>query len=93
MRTIRTIDQGQKCLHMCGIGIKRTGEFLIQDVKYSIVKNCHPYLGGGDKCDVCLSEKLAIMKDKDSRSLNKRMELMNNCRHKWRQRLAGKEKL
>ena len=36
-----------------------------------------------DKCDVCLSEKLAIMKDKDSRSINKRTELMNKCpRHK-----------
>ena len=48
---------------------------------------------GGDKCDVCQSEKLAIMKDKDSRSINKRTELMNKCRHKWRQKLAGNRKL
>ena len=39
------------------------------------------------------SEKLAIMKDKDSRSINKRTELMNKCRHKWRQKLAGNRKL
>ena len=47
----------------------------------------------GDKCDVCLSEKLAIMKDKDRRSINKRTEVMNKCRHKWRQKLAGNRKL
>ena len=52
----------------------------IQDVRYSIVKKC-------------LSEKLTIMKDKDSRSLNKRSELMNKCRHKRRQKLASKKKL
>ena len=39
---------------------------------------------GGDKCDVCLSEKLSIMKNRDTNSLNKRSELMNSCRHKWR---------
>ena len=51
------------------------------------------YTAGGDKCDVCLSEKLAIMKDNDRRSINKRTELMNKCRHKWRQKLAGNRKL
>ena len=58
-----------------------------------IVKKCQQYTAGGDKCDVCLSEKLAIMKDKDSRSINKRTELMNKCRHKWHQNLAGNKKL
>ena len=33
------------------------------------------------------------MKDNDSRSINKRTELMNKCRHKWRQKLAGNRKL
>ena len=65
----------------------------IQEVKYNIVKKCHKYTAGGDKCDVCLSEKLAIMKDNDRRSINKRTELMNKCRHKWRQKLAGNRKL
>ena len=65
----------------------------IQEVKYNIVKKCHKYTAGGDKCDVCLSEKLTIMKDKDSRSINKRTDYMNKCRHKWRQKLAGNRKL
>ena len=39
----------------------------IRDVKYEIVKKCIPYVAGVDKCDECLSEKLAIMKDKDGR--------------------------
>ena len=42
---------------------------------------------------MCLSEKLAIMKDKDSRSINKKTELVNKCRHKWHQKLAGIKKL
>ena len=75
------------------VGNKKDKGIGIQDVRYSIVKKCHPYLSGGDKCDVCLSEKLAIMKDKDSRSIIKRTELMNNCRHKWCQKLAGNKKL
>ena len=54
---------------------------------------CQQYTAEGDKCDVRLSEKLAIMKDKDSRSINKRTELMNKCKHKWRQKLAGNKKL
>ena len=65
----------------------------IKEVKYEILKKCHRYLAGGNKCDVCLSEKLAIMKDKDSRSLNKRTELNNKCRHRWRQKLANNKRL
>ena len=39
----------------------------IRDVNYEIVKRCILYVAGGDKCDVFLSEKLAIMKDNDGR--------------------------
>ena len=65
----------------------------INSVTYEILKKCHRYTAGGNKCDVCLSEKLAIMKNKDSRSLNKRSELNNKCRHKWRQKLANNNKI
>ena len=54
-----------------GIGIQDTDSQKVSPV------SCR-----GDAYDVCLSEKLAIMKEKDSRSLNKRTELMNKCRHK-----------
>ena len=65
----------------------------IRDVEYQIAKKCHSYVVGRDKRNVCLSEKQAIMKDKDGRSLNKRTELLNKCRHKCRQKLANKKKL
>ena len=38
--------------------------------KHTTIKICK--FAAGDKCDVCLSEKLAIIKDKDGRQLNKR---------------------
>ena len=60
----------------------------IEEVKWEILKQCVKYAPGGDKCDVCLSEKLCIMKNKDIRSLNKRGELMNTCRHRARWRLV-----
>ena len=60
----------------------------IEEVKWEILKQCVKYAPGGDKCDVCLSEKLCIMKNKDNRSLNKRGELMNTCRHRARWRLV-----
>ena len=60
----------------------------IEEVKWEILKQCVKYAPGGDKCDVCLSEKLRIMKNKDIRSLNKRGELMNMCRHRARWRLV-----
>ena len=57
--------------------------------KWEIMKKCYPYQPGGRKCDLCLTEKLAIMKDRDPRSLNKRQELMNSCRHRWKHRLCN----
>ena len=59
----------------------------IDSIKWEILKKCHKYQPGGKKCDVCLSEKLCIMKDSDPTSLNKRSELMNTCRHRWKWRL------
>ena len=72
---------------------KKDRNVEIQSVKWEVLKNCHKYTAGGDKCDVCLSEKLAIMKNKDPRSLNKRSEFMNKCLHRWRQKLANNNKL
>ena len=54
------------------------------NVKWSIVKKCKKYKSGSKMCDVCLSEKLEILKGrkKGEKMLNKRSELMNKCRHK-----------
>ena len=64
-----------------GIGIAST--------KWEILKKCQKYKPGQKKCDVCVSEKFAIMKNKNSNSLNKRTELMSACRHKARYKLCG----
>ena len=46
-----------------------------------MLKKYKEYIGGSDTCDVCLTEKLCIMKDKNPQSLNKRSELTNKCMH------------
>ena len=48
--------------------------------KWEILKHCSPYRGGKRKCDLCLTEKLLILKNKDN-PLNRRSELMGKCRH------------
>ena len=60
----------------------------IREVKWEVLRKCRRYEPGGDRCDVCLAEKLSIMKNKDTRSLNRCSELMNTCRHHQRQKLA-----
>ena len=44
---------------------KKDSGVEIDSVKWEVLKQCHKYQPGGDKCDVCLSEKLAIMKNRD----------------------------
>ena len=76
MRTTEITGIGIKWPHT--YGTKRTGGLEFKKSNIASLRNVKR-----DKCDVCLSEKLAIMKDKDSRSINKRTELMNKCpRHK-----------
>ena len=63
----------------------------IVDIKWEILKECTKYQPGNNSCDVCLSEKLCIMKENNSNTLNRRSELMNKCRHKWKWRLKSTE--
>ena len=67
---------------------KKDAGIDIASIKWQILKKCHKYTPGCDKCDVCLTEKLAIMKNRDTVSLNKRSELMNKCLHRRRWKLA-----
>ena len=49
---------------------------------WSLLTKSHPYRCGSRVCDLCLTEKLAILKsDKEQVHLNIRSELMNKCRH------------
>lgn len=50
------------------------------NVSWEILRHCSKYKGGKRKCDLCLTEKLFILKNKEN-PLNKRTELMGKCRH------------
>ena len=54
------------------------------DVKWEIHKKAHPYRCGSRRCDLCLSEKLAIAQAKPATSLNKRSELAKACPHQYK---------
>ncbi len=49
------------------------------NISWKILQQAHPYKGGGSRCDLCLSEKLHILRN--TKSLNKRSELVSKCRH------------
>ena len=52
-------------------------------IKWKILQLTRPYQNGRLNCDLCLSEKLHIIKLKDSEKLlNKKTELISKCRHK-----------
>ena len=58
-------------------------------VRWEIVRMCREYKTGTRKCDVCLTEKLMILKEKGPNSLNKRSELMYSCPHRRKYRLSN----
>ena len=66
---------------------KKDQSVNITNYKWEILRKCSTYQPGQRKCDLCLTEKMMIMKDRDPRTLNKRSELMNSCRHMWPYRL------
>ena len=41
-------------------------------------------MGGSRRCNLCLEEKLIILKEKDNCLLNKRSEIISACQHKNR---------
>ena len=59
-------------------------------IRWSIIQKCSKYKTGSRKCDVCLTEKLLILKSKDQ-LLNKRTELMYKCPHARKYRLQMAE--
>ena len=52
------------------------------DIKWSVIKRVPAYSAGGKSCELCLEEKLLILKSKKEQTLNKRSELFAKCRHK-----------
>lgn len=51
-------------------------------IHWSIEKNAGRYKCGTRRCDLCLSEKVAIVRANPKGLLNKRTELVSKCRHK-----------
>ena len=58
----------------------------IPTVTWEVLKKCCKYKRGSRRCDLCLTEKLMILRDRDNNLLNKRSELMGRCPHqrKWK---------
>ena len=50
-------------------------------IKWSIIKNSISYTGGSKRCNLCLEEKLSILKEKSKYLLNKRSEIVSACHH------------
>ena len=52
-------------------------------IEWSIAAKASPYQKGNRYCDLCLTEKILIMRNfANPASLNKRTELAAKCRHK-----------
>ena len=59
---------------------------ITPNVIWSIEKNCKPYICGSRRCDLCLTEKLAIIQKPN---INKRSEIINKCRHRSKYKLKN----
>ena len=59
-------------------------EGIESDIRWEIHKKTHPYRCGSLRCDLCLSEKLAMAKAEPATSLNKRSELAKSCPHRYK---------
>jgi hypothetical protein len=54
---------------------------LSYSIKWETVRRCSSYTCGMRKCDLCLTEKLMILRADPDRTLNKNSEIMQKCRH------------
>ena len=51
---------------------------------WSVLKRAATYSAGGKRCNLCLEEKLMILKADKRNLLNKRTEIISKCRHENR---------
>ena len=52
------------------------------NIKWEVARKSTPYKCGSRYCDLCTSEKLAILLADSSNLLNKRSEIISTCRHR-----------
>ena len=62
-----------------------------RDIKFEILKRSVPYRAGAKKCNLCLWEKLLIMKNEGD-VVNKRDEFVNKCQHSLKFMLSNYKK-
>ena len=60
--------------------LKNSG--LTPKVSWEIIQTVKKYENGQKNCNLCLTEKLLILKCKDTNLLNSRSEICAKCRHK-----------
>ncbi len=52
-------------------------------ITWSVLKQSISYTGGSKRCNLCLEEKLCILKDKNKQNLlNKKSEIVSTCNHR-----------
>ena len=82
------VDQLEKVTAMSAYFWKKKDEGVgIASTTWELLKQFHIYKPGGKSCDLCLSEKLLIMMNKDPRNLNVRSELTDNTPTALKRRL------
>jgi len=59
------------------------------NINWSQMKRAVSYRCGGQRCNLCLEEKLAILLAAPNSLINKRSELLNRCPHKRKHRLIS----
>ena len=53
-----------------------------RNINWSMIMPGNAYNNGSKRCNICLKEKLCIIKAHNPNLLNKRGELISKCRHK-----------
>ena len=61
-------------------------------ISWEVVKRAQPFSPVTNKCDLCIAEKMEIIYNPGSATLNKRNELFNHCRHRTKMLLVKKKK-
>ena len=77
------------------LNLTEEGEITETEVKWTILKNCRLYKPGNRACDLCLSEKVLIIKYlRGPKCINKKTDLSNKCTHRkdwYYSRLSSEE--
>ena len=68
---------------------KKKDEGMEPEVSFKILTTAPAYTSSSGRCNLCLQEKVYILLADKSSSLNKKSEISNKCRHKWKWSLEG----